>query len=1147
MRCFTFRLPVITCFAASLLASLSPAFSADGGFRVSVLDFKNAQECHTLANRLSQAGLNASVIDAAKFGDAQKPLSEKIDLLIIPDADRFPANEAANLNKCISGGTHVIATGGAPFFSSPGLDVGGTHMTKKDCLGLLAKEKAVKMASVEDLSLNLKHDCDSLSRRSSLTPFKGDDDIVGIHYLADYVSNWDTWRSDNVKSFLGGGTENFIRFELKAAAGTPGACVEMVEADGSRWLATACYEGSGWTDIVLTPEMFIYWPDPKVPGRGGPTDAVNMSKVKSIKFGLSQGRGGFNSVDFKIGRNEFWLRKLCSGASPFAYNSFNYANLPVMETIAPAYKQFTLEAPCRLKTAENQMPPGFDFISKSTCVCPIQRPLGNGFGMKRPWRWIPVVNAVSDKNGGQGAPVWLLLNLGEKSKYGVFGGIGFSTEEIIGNEHLISAMIKMAMMMRTGLFLSEGGASLYTCRPGDSLSLGGTVAMYGAAEKGTRLDLHVSVSEKNGKTLFSEKLQGTALLRMNEISTSWRAPDKPGTFAVSTEFIIDGKLIDRISHELNVAEQKHARPEEFVSVSNGNFMLDGKPWYPVGINYWPSYTGGMEIGDFAGRYLTGGWLDPRFYDPELIERDLSIMAKMGINAISIQPKEAAGFYSRTYANMVDFISRCERHGLKINCYLGMADPQKLDEGSLNEFMTKNAFKDDPTIFAYDIGWEKGYVLCRDLTKYSKEWNAWVEKRYGGIANAERDWDFKAERDPNGRLQPPARRQFSMDGPWRRMVSAYRRFLNDMTSEMWMKATAAIRKYDKRHLISFRMGNAPYQSDFVITGVMKHVDFMSPEGWWTNNATTAEDMGFTTALCDYSSRGKPVFWAEFGASALKKKELFASEAGLEMEKRCHELYYANLVKSGGAGVAAWWWPGSFRNGEDSDYGILNSDMTLRPAAQSLIAFAPQMKEVRAKRKPDAWFDFDVDSDIGGLFAIKEKHGLAAYSEAMKAGKVLGVRTKGTDTNSANTPLVAVGGIPCNGHNPPKYLNAEFNFVKILDASDEWVEVCDGATVKVALGKPLKARISIGNIQEAAWLKPSEVEDGIGGVWLSSTPASPLQVSIPLPETTAYLADADFGELTLLDRINASTSVEIGMEAKGRTRFGDLRTFKIEAVR
>ena len=44
-----------------------------------------------------------------------------------------------------------------------------------------------------------------------------------------------------------------------------------------------------------------------------------------------------------------------------------------------------------------------------------------------------------------------------------------------------------------------------------------------------------------------------------------------------------------------------------------------------------------------------------------------------------------------------------------------------------------------------------------------------------------------------------------------------------------------------------------------------------------------------------------------------------------------------------------------------------------------------------------------------------------------------------SNTGNVPLTAVGNTKCNGTNPPKHLNAEFNELLVCDARGRWVKV------------------------------------------------------------------------------------------------------------
>jgi hypothetical protein len=142
-------------------------------------------------------------------------------------------------------------------------------------------------------------------------------------------------------------------------------------------------------------------------------------------------------------------------------------------------------------------------------------------------------------------------------------------------------------------------------------------------------------------------------------------------------------------------------------------------------------------------------------------------------------------------------------------------------------------------------------------------------------------------------------------------------------------------------------------------------------------------------------------------------------------------------------------------------------------------------------------------------------------------------------------MAVGNQLCNGKNPPKYLNAEFNWLLIQNAAGQWVEATDGCNIAVSPAGPVKARVSVGNTQEATWLASQGNAAQPGDVVLQTTEASELRGHWPLRLETGYLADADFGEIILAERVTRSTKVELRMAVERRTGFGERRTFTLQA--
>ena len=176
-------------------------------------------------------------------------------------------------------------------------------------------------------------------------------------------------------------------------------------------------------------------------------------------------------------------------------------------------------------------------------------------------------------------------------------------------------------------------------------------------------------------------------------------------------------------------------------------------------------------------------------------------------------------------------------------------------------------------------------------------------------------------------------------------------------------------------------------------------------------------------------------------------------------------------------------------------------------------------------------------------------------------MLGVRTAGTGTDQASTPVVAVGNVPCDGTNPPKYLDAEFNWLQILNAEGVWQEAEDGAVITVKAGEPVRARASVGNTQEAAWRGDKPGRQPMRRVTLvTREKAGGREVGVrPLPHDAngasadiPYLGDADFGEFELFQSdgqlaarpVTLSVRMEL-LSAGPLIPFGEARVFTVRA--
>jgi len=516
------------------------------------------------------------------------------------------------------------------------------------------------------------------------------------------------------------------------------------------------------------------------------------------------------------------------------------------------------------------------------------------------------------------------------------------------------------------------------------------------------------------------------------------------------------------------------------------------------------------------------------------------MKALGINMVSIQSNDP-----QHHRNLIDFIHRCGCHDIYVNLFCGLASPIAFREPELRQFIHTARLADNPHVMAYDTIWEPGNFMFREdwRARWNRDWRAWIVEQYGSVEAAEQDWGHAVPRDNEGRPDAPPDRYFREDGPWRVLMAAYRRFMDDLMSRKWNDANRRLRSIDPNHLVSFRQGNT-LPHDFTFTATPKHIDFICPEGYAIPHSQQGYlAAGFITKYVHFTTGGKPIVWSEFGQSVWDPESMRPSRERIDQVADYHDLFYRMVLETGAHGTVPWWWPGGYRVGERSDFGIMNPDGTARPAARLIAKYAKRLTTLRSWPTPTAWFEMDRDDHAGGYWHVCFHAGSEAYASAIAAGKDLGVRTAGTDTTSANTPLIAIGNRPCDGSNPPKFLNAEFNYLEILSADGKWVEADDGRRIPVAAGRPVRARVSMGNTQEATWLAPAEGALRPGDVVLATTEASQIEGSWPLPSATPYLSDAEFGEFVLSAGLSAPTRTELRMRAHQRCGFGEKRTFSL----
>jgi hypothetical protein len=1079
-----------------------------------------------LAAELTAAGYEVAKLSAEALCDPAQVTVERFDLLVLPNAARLPSGSIEPIATYLKNGGDCIFLN-APAWQEPLLHLGGQWTTPEAC----------RRACAADLPEHVVFDfADPNLTGWQRTAYRGDLDARhetiadgpgpnqrALHVVIEELDNWDTYASPVVDHPFPEG-RTVTAFSAKGGPSTTQLAVEWQERDGSRWIAVVSLSRE-WQHYELAPSDFRFWES--VPARANdtfhPENAVRMTV--GLAFTHTGGVGG---------RHEYWLGPFGTAKTGSSRSvPLTDAVIPALDTLSPRYKFFDSTDVARVVAAANQ-----DVIVDAAFALPRMirsphpRPQAGGFNKGRAWRWMPLLEAQTGDGQWRGNPATLLVHADGPCRGAGWAAFGVADADWYLTREALGAVRAVAQRIADGVFLIDAGADHYTYFDDQDILLGARVANVSKAPQSglsvcVRMD---TVSE--AKTVHTTQEWSLDLVpgETATVSESWRPgawPEKG--FLVTAELRRGETVIDRASHEAHVWRPKKAK--HFVAVQDSDFFLEGRRWRPHGVNYMPSSGIGTEDWDYFEQ-----WVGARAYDPVVIQRDLEHCRDIGLNAVSIfiyrQSMEAQ--------NLLDLLRRLDQLGLKANLSLRPGTPMDFQWQEMRELIEFYRLRDNDTVFALDLAWEP---LFRDFERkpWNAAWEQWILERYGSIENAEKDWEFPVPRDAAGAIVDPDPTQWRTDGPWNCMAAAYRRFLDTLLYDKYSKARRLVRGLDPNHPISFRMTSAgdptlnwpgciPYDFAYLAGAV----DILEPEAYGRIGAWDRVKPGrFTFEYGRWANAALPLMWAEAGVHAWDMARMEAAPDKLEYQAEFYERIYRMLIDSGADGIFWWWYPGGLRVNENSDYGIMNPDGSDRPVSRVIRDNAQRLADGPDARPVDTWLEMDRDANANGLNGIYDDL-KDTFWTAVELGRVPGLRTAGTGTDSANCALLAVGNVPCNGANPPKYLDGFFDTVEVRTANGDWTAVESGATVPVARTKPVRARITLTNPGEAEWLAQSDAPDGQGAVRLVIQGDETRYVALPKPV-------ARFNAVTLetslvRDGITESTTVTLRLEAAARTPFG-----------
>ncbi len=938
-----------------------------------------------LASSLQQAGCAVEHLDDAAVVNPDLLLPEVIDLLILADSRTMPAEAMKAVSQYADRGGRLMVLGG-PAFSRLLYPWAGQWLAYSDYVSAVAQSLPVQVAlnfETSDAGPWVRATNDAKPASRCAREANGAKGTAGC-LRVDLANNtgWDTFASPSLPNPFGS-ERTWTCFWAKGAASTPEFALEWDEADGSRWIAVVPLT-TQWRPYALPPSAFKLWtgPDSRRRDTFQPRNAVRFSLGVADTHTRLAGHGA----------HTIWLDEFGTSGAPAGDDAAALTGpeppVPAIEAVSPRYKVYpvTNAANYRVDPAGLLAAPTAALPRPATALSPHPRPDGSGLHKGRPWRFAPLYQALDERGDVAGSPVALVLNGAEGRSGGVVVSAPIADPAFFAAPATRDWLVQVARRLLDGLFLYEGGAAWYASFGGEDVPVGAVVTNRGLRPNtGT---IHAEVTNHQGQTVWSHDWPVTVPAG-GSLAVSAPCPiaaGATGPFKVAVELRRGQAAIDRLAHELRVW-RPNANPR-WVTVKDGDFVLDGRPWILHGVNYMPS----SGIGTEEGPYFES-WVSAKAYDPAIIERDLARVERIGFNMVSVFIYHDA----LSARNLLDLLMRCEDHHLKANVSLRPGTPMDFLWPQMREIVTKLRLGENDTVFAYDLAWEPNWGARNDLVSFDAGWRAWIARRHGSVEAAERAWQHAARRE-GGQVVGPDNDQLSKEGPWLKMVVDYRQYLNDLLAEKYGAARRLMRSIAPNQLVSFRMSGSgdplwmPPHSSYDFAGLAQAVDFNAPEGYGRIGAWDRVRVGlWTTAYARACAPQLPVIWAEFGNTIWSSPLNGPDPARIADTARFYDDFYRMVDESDGNGTICWWYPGGYRVNERSDFGIINPDGSWRPITEVIARWAPKFAAPRAKRRVDPWIEFDPARSVRGLTGIYEAT-QAEFWKAVDAGRRPGLRRR-----------------------------------------------------------------------------------------------------------------------------------------------------------
>ncbi|MBP7828602.1 MAG: hypothetical protein KA248_01650 [Kiritimatiellae bacterium] len=828
------------------------------------------------------------------------PLVGPDRVLVIPEARGLPMHWWAPLEEHLAAGGAVLFCGRAPFEDRLRVEDGRVLTGAAALDGWMAKARSAgAFSSVR----TWRHENESDELRGGLRLAEsGEAPWPAIEVEVEGFREWDAVTYRGIRPGVVATGENSLAFYARGDTPTSRLFVECRERDGSRW-GVAIEVSESWSPFLRRQDQFRYLGGGR--GRGVAGDGFRLEQLSSIRIGLDMARAPQSPGAHAFGLSEV---RLVADDRP-ARESFGWPDLPMVsppdrryETVFSALRDLEQGGVLRLAAAPGGSPAGWPRGVRETAA----------------GRWIPMRAAEDERGRVLGWPVSLFLAGRAGESWRRWGWMAFDPAGPV-RPAAARAAADAIRRLSGGLYFRYAGCPQWVYRASEEI-------LVRACWDGPRGVSGVGVSaelrrESDGQVLRRAMLPAVAPGRPFEISLGLAAvagglPEDHRVVIVLEDLRRPGLFHDRVEQGLKVLpDPLPVTPP--LTTEGGRFEWRSAPFAMAGFRYEPGAVAGES------------WLNPAFFDADLVRRDLHRLNEAGFNTVFLRYADENEAAPLRYV-----LEEARRREIMIVLGLAGLDPVAPDEARIERLLRAADLAGQPAVVALAL--EAGEALAGDdlRRRLDPAWRAWQAEAPG------RDTE-----------SPALYGKFLQDFMSRR-IGWVRRHLQDLGFSRML--TVLVLAEDVRTLFPSMLPGAA------------HVDFLSlslagpfpREPDWDAIAAAAESARLR-------SGGKPLVWQGGGLDVGPHPRA----PDFSNQERWFQRFAELVMRTEAAGMLAWSFPGGWCPARERDIGLAGADGVWRPAGQAWQAALPLFRRAQAmplRRERDPQGDLsDLNAEWGRL--------------------------------------------------------------------------------------------------------------------------------------------------------------------------------------